>query len=82
MLCRVALVRTDVIISVTRIGEQGTLAVHTIFLRSVIVTANVGSSLLPFTLMMGAMRSSETLVLRRATQRNISEVSYLSFPFH
>jgi hypothetical protein len=78
MLRRVALLRTDVseehtasIIRVTRIGELGTL----VFLRSVLlllVTANVvPSSQIFVTLMMEALHSSETLVLTRATRRNI-----------
>jgi hypothetical protein len=73
MLCRVALVRSDVskergvsIISVTR---------KILFLRSLhrlLVTANViPSSLLLVTLMMEEVRSSETSVLTRATRRNI-----------
>jgi hypothetical protein len=67
-LSRVALVRIDVseelsapVIRVTRIGELGTrLAV-------------VPSSQILVTLMMEALRSSETLVLTIATQRNIPE---------
>jgi hypothetical protein len=73
MLHRVALVRTDVseelsasIISVTRIYE----------LRSVrrwLVTANaVPSSPCLVTLMMEALSSSETSVLKRATRRNVT----------
>jgi hypothetical protein len=75
MLRRVALVITDVfekrstfIIRMTRIGD--------VFLRSVLrvlVTDNVPSSSLLVTLMMEALRSSETPVLTRATQRNILE---------
>jgi hypothetical protein len=39
-----------------------------------LVTANVvGTSLIPFALMMGAVRSSETSLLTRATRRNIQE---------
>jgi hypothetical protein len=83
MLGRVALARTDVleenialIITVTRIDELGTtLAVA--FLRSVLrlpVTANVvPSSPILVTLMMGAVCSSETSVLTRATWYNIPE---------
>jgi hypothetical protein len=85
---RAALVTTDVseersayIIRVTTIGELGTvLAVtstsHVVFLRSVfrlLVTANVvPSSPILVTLMMEALRSSETSVLTRTTGRNIT----------
>jgi hypothetical protein len=71
-------------IRVTRIGELGTtLALtsnrhtHLVFLRSVrrlLVTANVvPSSPIVVTLMKEALRSSETLVLTRATRRTIPE---------
>jgi cytochrome c oxidase subunit IV len=84
MLCRVTRVRTDVseelkasIIRVTRIGKLGTTLAHFVFLRSVrrlLVTANVvPSSPILVTLMMEAVSSSETLVLTRATRRNIPE---------
>jgi hypothetical protein len=90
MLCRVALVRTDVteelsasFIRVTRIGELGTtLAVtsnrHTLRrntrVRRLLVTASVvPSSPILVTLMKEALSSSETLVLTRATWRNIPE---------
>jgi hypothetical protein len=82
MLLRVALVRTDVseeriasIVRVTIIGELGTLAITSIFhsVLRFLVTANVPSSLILFTLMMEAVRFSETSVLTRVTQRNILE---------
>jgi hypothetical protein len=73
------------IMRVTRSVELGTtLAVtsnrspfsHVVFLRSVHrlqVTANVPSSPILATLMMKALRSSETSVPTRATRRNIPE---------
>jgi hypothetical protein len=60
---------------VTRIGELGTtLAVPLRSVRRLLVTANVVlSSPLFVTLMMEALRSSETPVLTRTTRRNIPE---------
>jgi hypothetical protein len=69
ILRNVAIVRNDVleecsasIIRVTKIGELGKL-----------VTANVPSSPILVTLMMGVLRSSKTSVLTRATRRDIPE---------
>jgi hypothetical protein len=87
MSLRVAPVRTDVsdgciasIIIVTIICELGTTIAVT-SLRSVLrllVTAYVvPSSPIPVTLIMEATRFSETLVLTRATRRNILEEGIL-----
>jgi hypothetical protein len=87
MLRRVALVRTDVseersasIVRVIRIGELGTTLAVTSNrctlrrVRRLLVTANVvPSSPILITLMMEALRSSETSVLTRATRRDIPE---------
>jgi hypothetical protein len=77
MLCRLALVRTDVsekrstIIKVTRIGEIGTTLAVRSNRRTLLVMAKVVPiSLILVTLMMEVQRSSDTLVLTRATRPN------------
>jgi hypothetical protein len=84
MLRRMALVRTDVseepsasITTVKRISELGTASAVThnrITQLRLLVTANaVSSPLILFTLMMEALRSSETSVHTRATRHCIPE---------
>jgi hypothetical protein len=80
MLRRVALVRTDVSkdfrapIMMTRSGNLGTPIVVTSRVRRLLVTAKVVPSLpILVTLMMEAIRSYKTTVLKRATRHNIPE---------
>jgi hypothetical protein len=84
ILCRVALVRTDVseglsaaIIRVTRISELRTSAItsnqRTQCCQLLVMADFVPSSPILVTLMMEAQSSSETSVLTRATRRNIPE---------
>jgi hypothetical protein len=87
MLRRAALVRTDVseelsasIIKVTRIGKLQ-IQVDCVLFRSVswlLVTANVFPwSLILVTLIMEALRYTETSVLTRATRRHVPEDAIL-----
>jgi predicted hotdog family 3-hydroxylacyl-ACP dehydratase len=81
MLHPVALVRTDVsrelspsINRVTRIGELGITLGVIRSVRRLLVTANlVPTSPILVILMMEALNSSETSVLKRATRRNMAE---------
>jgi hypothetical protein len=90
MLRRLILVRTKVseeriasIIKVTRIGEVGTtlkvIRNQSNLLQLLITTNVVASSPILLTLMMEAIRSSETLILARAMRNNIPDdcISYI-----
>jgi hypothetical protein len=71
---RVLKERNASIIRVTRIGES-----HIVFLRNVrrfLVTGNVHSSPILVTLMMEALRSSETSVHARSTGRNVAKTAH------
>jgi hypothetical protein len=92
MLRCVALVRTNVseelsasFIRVTRISELGTTLAVTSNQRSIcwfLVTATFFNSQIHITLMKEALSSSKTLVLTRATQRNIPQDGILHSHCH
>jgi hypothetical protein len=54
-------------------GDKDRRTKNNVSVRRLLVTSNVPSSRILVNLMMEALRSSESLVLKRATRRNIPE---------